>query len=116
MIHDKYIHFNLNEVLLDSTAVGSAIAAACVRQSPMRLHTILQLDEIFVAVLQPVASRDDATADVRFSEVHFPGMDTLLAALNERWQGGYEPVGLLADKLNDGTTRRILVTSRSYKD
>lgn len=107
----RYITFSISELIIAQRAVEEAIIAACHRNGSFKLTALCQVKEHFLLTLTPVSAAE-ATQDVRFEQLTAADLDTLTGALTARWQGGYDPVGVLADTDADGAPRCFLFSQR----
>ena len=109
---DFHSQFTVNDLRNDDEAVAQALLQSCRRGSPRRVIALCQLKEQLLFTLQ---SAQQPPQDLRFVHMLDPDLTALRAILQERWKGGYEPVGMVADRSEDGTLHAFLLVQKSEK-
>ncbi|MBR6471603.1 MAG: hypothetical protein IKS83_07385 [Victivallales bacterium] len=107
---DFHSFFSLDDLRNDLEEVAQALLQSCRRGVPRRPIAVCQLKERIVFTLQP---SDRPPQDLRFVPLTNPDTPALLAVLQERWMGGYEPVGLVVDENEDNTTQAFLLVQKN---
>ncbi|MBO4619403.1 MAG: hypothetical protein J5654_04770 [Victivallales bacterium] len=110
---DFHSIFSLNDLHADDEAVSEALLQSCRRTNARQAIALCQLGDRIVITLHP-ASRPPA--DLRFVHLHTSDTDTLLATLHERWMGGYEPVGLVSDRDEEGIFHGFLLVQKTQDE
>ena len=103
---DYHSVFALEDLLANPRDIAEAILSSCHRRPFKRPIALCQLEGRFVVILQP---HDQPPQDMQFETMTNPDLATLQAILHERWQGGYEPVGLVSDRNEAGEVQAFLL-------
>ncbi len=106
---DFHSIFTINDLVTDDEAVAAALLQSCGRRSARHAVALCQLGNRVVITLQ---AAEQPPADLRFVHLENPDTETLLACLQERWMGGYEPVGLATDRDETGTLHGFLLVQK----
>ena len=110
---DFHSQFTINDLRNDDEAVAQALMQSCRRGSPRCVLALCQLKE---QVLFTLKCAPRAPQDLRFVHLENPDITTLRTVLQERWKGGYEPVGLAADTGEDGVLHAFLLVQKCITD
>ena len=103
--------FSLNDLRNDHEAVAQALMQSCRRGVAKKVIAICQLKEQILFTLMP---SKQPPQDLRFVPMVAPDVPALLATLQERWMGGYEPVGLISDdEGEDGVLHAFLCVQKA---
>ncbi len=95
MLQDNYLHFTVNDLVLDADGVAKALMHACQRGNHARVQCILQLRDEITVVL---SDAQQCPKDIRFELALNCAMTEIEGKLASRWQGGYDPVGMICDE------------------
>ena len=95
MLQDCYLNFTINDLVLDADGVAKALMQACRRTHGARVQCVLQLRDEITVVL---SEAPQCPQDLHFELALNCSMDEIKGKLAARWQGGYDPVGMIYDE------------------
>lgn len=105
----RLITFAVNELVIDAEAVAEAILRACRRGSAACVQGVIQLRSEFIVIL---ADAPQSPQDLRFHQIDNPSLPDLESAMESRWIGGYDALGMITDDSPEATRCFILVQKR----
>lgn len=109
---DYYLEFPVADLLLHPEQVRDALLTACRRLAPARLGAVCQIDESFLVVCREAAPIETPTSEVQIDTLDNADPQLFRALLQERWQGGYMPMGTVCDNNGQGAPRSFLFTQK----
>jgi len=91
----KIVSFAVDDIVVDPEGVTTTLNAACNHRSEARrVRAVCQVGETVFFVLSPLFPQE-SHAEYRLVTVEDTTWDGFSALLEERWTGGFDPVGAI---------------------